>query len=347
MYFFTVGNMHRLNLTWLEITTSSAPKSMRSVLFQPCAQTSVPSMRVCAALFMMVGSERFLTTSPTPATTHGNHQGGRSIGSKKKVRKCCSLNSTLGQRVTKVSHANSSLGWRATTYCLARRPQIRHHVNPLKDVHMQKLDLPERWPEHKFARPELPLHVDVGCARGVFCLDLAASSDEANVLGLEIRAPLAEAATDDARELGLGNAAFLACNANSNLEQILSLADACSPLRSVSIQFPDPWFKVRHHKRRVVQPDLVRTIASHLQPGGWLFVQTDVLDLAESARQTIRETVLEASTGMLLDSVDDVTDWSAPKPPELLAVGTERERASEALGRPIYRTLFRKPVEAQ
>ena len=240
-----------------------------------------------------------VAAAAAPPSLHGNHQGGRSIGSKKK---------------------------------------IRHHVNPLKDVHQKAIELPERWPEQRFAQPSRPLHVDVGCARGLFCLDLAASSADANVLGIEIRGALAEAAEEDAQRLGLDNAAFLACSANSNLEQILCAAAACAPLRSVSIQFPDPWFKTRHHKRRVVQPALVSTIARHLQPGGWLFFQSDVLDLAESARETIR--AVEGSG--LRDTRDDADDWEAPKPEPLLQVSTERERASEALGRPIYRAVFYK-----
>ena len=234
-----------------------------------------------------------------PPSKYGSHMGGRSIGSKKK---------------------------------------IRHHVNPLKDTHQAKLQLEERWPERLFARPELPLHVDIGCARGLFCLDLASSSAEANVLGLEIRAALADAATEDAQRFGLRNAAFLACNANTNLDEILRLAAPCAPLRSVSIQFPDPWFKSKHHKRRVVQPDLVRAIARHLPPGGWLFFQSDVLDLSEGARHVIRSV---EGTG-LRDVRESDTDWLASKPDALLHVSTERERASEALGRPIYRACFLK-----
>lgn len=104
-----------------------------------------------------------------------------------------------------------------------------------------------------------------------------------------------------------------------------------------------PWFKSRHKKRRVVQPDLVRTIARHLQPGGWLFVQTDVLDLAEDARETIRE----ISGDTLVDYHDNVEDWTAPKPSELAAVGTERERSCAELGRPVYRALFSKSKSSE
>ena len=141
-----------------------------------------------------------ITTVVVPPSLHGNHMGGRTVGAKKK---------------------------------------IRHHVNPLKDAHMRKLDLPERWPENIFTHPELPLHIDVGCARGLFCLDLAASSNDVNVLGLEIRTALAEEAAADAQRLGLGNAAFLACNANVNLDYLLATAEPTCSLRSVSIQFPE------------------------------------------------------------------------------------------------------------
>ena len=114
--------------------------------------------------------------------------------------------------------------------------KIRHHVNPLKSVHMKPLALPNRWPEQQFAQPSQPLHVDIGCARGVFCLDLATACPDINVVGLEIRALLAETATEDAKGLGLSNAAFFGTNANVNLDNVLSSAAPSCELRSVSIQ---------------------------------------------------------------------------------------------------------------
>lgn len=47
-------------------------------------------------------------------------------------------------------------------------------------------------------------------------------------------------------------------------------------LALVSIQFPDPHFKKRHHKRRIVQPELVEAICRRLRPGGRVFMQSDV-----------------------------------------------------------------------
>ena len=237
--------------------------------------------------------------SPAPSI-HGNHMGGRSVGRKKKVR---------------------------------------HHVNPLKDVHMKPLELPAAWADEKFVDPSLPLHVDIGCARGVFCLDLAAKAPEMNVLGLEIREVLAEAALEDARALGLPNAFFFACNANVNLRPLLEGAGSNCQLRSASIQFPDPWFKTRHHKRRVVQPALVTALADSLPAGGWLWMQSDVLEVACDMRETVRAT----EPDRLIDAVADFDDWSAAKPDALHEVATERERASAALERQVYRCLFHKP----
>ena len=50
--------------------------------------------------------------------------------------------------------------------------KIRQHVNPLRSTHQERMDVPERWPELAYATPTQPLHLDIGCARGLFCLDL-------------------------------------------------------------------------------------------------------------------------------------------------------------------------------
>ena len=46
-------------------------------------------------------------------------------------------------------------------------------------------------------------------------------------------------------------------------------------LAGVHIYFPDPWPKLRHHKRRLVQPPFIASLASRLKPGGYLHCATD------------------------------------------------------------------------
>jgi tRNA (guanine-N7-)-methyltransferase len=58
-------------------------------------------------------------------------------------------------------------------------------------------------------------------------------------------------------------------------------SECAAPVELVTIQFPDPHFKNRHHKRRVVQSALVRAVAEGLPTGARVFLQSDVLEVSE------------------------------------------------------------------
>ena len=58
-------------------------------------------------------------------------------------------------------------------------------------------------------------------------------------------------------------------------------------LDRVFILFPDPWPKARHHKRRIVQPEMVAELARVLKPGGRLRFATDVAGYADWALERI------------------------------------------------------------
>ncbi len=145
---------------------------------------------------------------------------------------------------------------------------VRQHVNPLSRVHQQPLVLPPLI--ELFERPERPLHLDIGSARGRFLLAMAPLQPERNFLGVEIRRPLVEAAERDRQAQASGNLRFLFCNANVSLLGWLRGLPV-GRLQRVTIQFPDPWFKSRHHKRRVLQSDLLQALAAALPEGGSCF----------------------------------------------------------------------------
>jgi len=58
-------------------------------------------------------------------------------------------------------------------------------------------------------------------------------------------------------------------------------------LKSISFYFPDPWFKKRHYKRRVIQPEFINILSNSLQKGTLIFIKTDVKDLFEYMDYTI------------------------------------------------------------
>jgi tRNA (guanine-N7-)-methyltransferase len=207
---------------------------------------------------------------------------------------------------------------------------VRQHVNPLSLVHQQPRPLPP--PALLFARPNQPLMLDIGCARGRFLLALAPLQSDHNHLGVEIRRPLVEAAEAERIAADLTNLRFLFCNANVSLERWLAELPG-GLLHRVSIQFPDPWFKLRHHKRRVLQPPLLRSIAAALAPGAELFLQSDV-----QAVMAPMVALCEASA-CFERPAEDGWPWRASNP---LPVPTEREHHVLAQGLPVYRVLYRR-----
>ena len=207
---------------------------------------------------------------------------------------------------------------------------MRQHVNPLSRFFQLPLELPA--PQELFEHPNLPIHLDIGCARGFFLLELAALQPERNHLGVEIRRPLVLAAQRDRDRQQQHNLHFLFCNANISLEAWMAALPP-DQLQLVSIQFPDPWFKQRHRKRRVLQPALLLAIASALHPGRHLFLQSDVLAVIEPM------VALVELSNCFARPKDDQRPWRTSNP---LPVATERERYVHEQGQPAYRVLFER-----
>jgi tRNA (guanine-N7-)-methyltransferase len=207
---------------------------------------------------------------------------------------------------------------------------VRQHVNPLSRVHQLPRPLPPL--EALFADPSLPLHLDIGSARGRFLLALAPLQPSRNHLGLEIRQPLVQAAEADRLAAGLTNLHFLYANAGVSLPDWLALLPP-GRLELVSLQFPDPWFKTRHHKRRVLQPPLLRALAAALSPGARLFLQSDVLELIQPMVELVE------GSGCFTRPAADPRPWRPTNP---LPVPTEREGHVLSQGLPVYRALFQR-----
>lgn len=137
--------------------------------------------------------------------------------------------------------------------------RVRQHVNPLASQ-FQVATPPLPWSE-VFEDPTLPLVVDIGCGSGRMIM-LLAKREEAkgirrNYIGMEIRKPLTERANKWADLTGLGRKVhFIFTNATISFESILGSYPG--KLDLVCVQFPDPHFKKRNHKRRVVQPKVAR-----------------------------------------------------------------------------------------
>ena len=153
---------------------------------------------------------------------------------------------------------------------------MRQHVNPLSRNFNQIESFPSLV--EMFGDSKLNLHLDIGCASGDFLFDLALINTSWNYLGIEIREKLVETAKSKVREREIKNLYFIFGNAFNILNDVQSKF-IIKNLKSISFNFPDPWFKKRHYKRRIVQPEFINLLSNSLSKGSLIFIKTDVKDL--------------------------------------------------------------------
>ncbi|KAG1355464.1 putative tRNA (Guanine-N(7)-)-methyltransferase [Cocos nucifera] len=205
-----------------------------------------------------------------------------------------------------------------------------------------RVQAPVQVPEWKavFQDSTLPLMVDIGCGSGRFLIWLAKNSPEPrNYLGLEIRQKLVQRSDFWVYELGLRNIYFMFANASVSFEQLVSSYPG--PLTLVSILCPDPHFKKRHHKRRVLQKPLVDSISKNLCTEGQVFLQSDVLEVALDMRNQFDVRLDEFEH---IDTIDpnflcDTQGWLLHNP---MGIRTEREIHAELEGEKIFRRMYQK-----
>ena len=161
---------------------------------------------------------------------------------------------------------------------------MRQHVNPLS----KNFDEIERIPSliQIFDDPKLNLHLDIGCAAGEYLFDLALNNTCWNYIGIEIREKLVKTAKLKVLEREIKNLYFVFGNAKNILNDSQNKL-IFNNVKSISFNFPDPWFKKRHHKRRLVQPEFINFLSNSLQKGSHIFIKTDVRDLFDHMDSTI------------------------------------------------------------
>ena len=202
---------------------------------------------------------------------------------------------------------------------------MRQHVNPLSKFFQQSLVLPRK--SILFRNSHYPIHLDIGSAKGEFLMELATKYPKWNFLGLEIRETLVSSSERMRKKLELQNLKFLFCNVNVSLDEWLLDLDY-DQLKRVTIQFPDPWFKRKHFKRRVLKTSLLNSIARSMSKDGEIFIQSDIFKLIESMTD-----VIDKSTYFNRKDIQGIDK----NPYE---ASTDRELFVLKQNLPIYRTMY-------
>ncbi len=175
-----------------------------------------------------------------------------------------------------------------------------------------------------------PVEIEVGFGKGLFLLNSALRFPEVNFFGIEIM-----------RKYQLFSATRMAVRKLTNVR--LACADARHFLRTriladsvaaIHVYFPDPWWKKRHHKRRVFTEDFVASCTRALRPGGQLHLATDVPEYF-----AVMTELCSAQTGLTPSPLSP-----APEQPD---GATNFERKARQIGQPVDRARFQKTSHGQ
>lgn len=169
--------------------------------------------------------------------------------------------------------------------------------------------------------------VEVGSGKGLFLCRYAKMYPEHEIIGLELAKKYAEMSHAKLTKMGHQHACCLAVDACRWMAE--QNADSFD---EVHVYFPDPWWKKRHKKRRVLNEGMVKNIERTLKPGGELHFWTDVLEYFESTLELLAEHTKLVGPEFVPET-----------PPENdMDYRTHFERRTRLNQLPVYRSLFRK-----
>ncbi len=195
--------------------------------------------------------------------------------------------------------------------------------------HLKLFDeLPDPWDIAALFERSGPLEVEVGSGKGLFMRTASGEHPDRNFLGIEIAHRYAKLAAAKLAVLDRDNAVMVSGDAQRVFRELVP----DTSLAAVHVYFPDPWWKKRHRKRRVMNPDFVQQVQAKLVDGGALHFWTDV----------------EEYFSVTMELLASFPQLVGPEPVDTrpadhhLDYRTHFERRTRLSGQPVYRSLFRK-----
>lgn len=176
-----------------------------------------------------------------------------------------------------------------------------------------------------------PMELEIGSGKGLFISGSAKARPDRNYLGVEIAYRYALMSASKLAKQETPNGVMMAADAARVLRELVPDAS----LEDAHIYFPDPWWKKAHRRRRIVRPDVVKSIERCLKLGGKLHFWTDVEEYFLSGVETIKMSTKLAGPFSVLErpSTGD------------LDFHTHFERRTRLNDLPVYRSYFVKVIE--
>ncbi|MBS0209600.1 MAG: tRNA (guanosine(46)-N7)-methyltransferase TrmB [Planctomycetes bacterium] len=192
-------------------------------------------------------------------------------------------------------------------------------------------DLPQPWDDVALFGRAAPLVVELGSGKGLFLTGAAAAHPECNLLGLEMALRYAKLAASKLGQRNLTNARMVHGDGLRVFRERLPTAG----VQAIHVYFPDPWWKARHKKRRVLNEAFLADAERTLVPGGALHFWTDVEEYFQTTLEMIaRCSRLEGPLPVVESAAEHDLDYR-----------THFERRTRLAGLPVFRSEFRKALK--
>ena len=176
---------------------------------------------------------------------------------------------------------------------------------------------------------QAPWEVEVGSGKGLFLQNATQRRPEHVFLGIELARRYAHHAAARLAQHGRDNGLVLQGDALRLFAE--HLGD--EQLEAVHVYFPDPWWKKRHRRRRVMCPPFLENIRRTLRPGGKLHFWTDVQEYFESSLELLEAIDLEGPQPVAESPAEHDLDYR-----------THFERRTRLQDQPVYRAEYVKPL---
>lgn len=167
------------------------------------------------------------------------------------------------------------------------------------------------------------VELEVGCGKGLFLASAAAARPDRNYLGVELAPGYARLTAARCGRKACGNARVISGDGTLLIRSLL----ADHSLEGVHVYFPDPWWKARHRKRRVLSEPFFRAAARTLVTGGLVHVWTDV-------EEYFHEALEAAAASGLFEPPRDVAERPAA---DDFDYRTHFERRTRLAEQPVWR----------
>ena len=128
-----------------------------------------------------------------------------------------------------------------------------------------------------------PLEIEIGTGKGLFLANAARGEPDRNYIGVEIAGKYARFAAARLFRADQANATII----HGDAERFFADWITAESVEAVHIYFPDPWWKKRHHKRRIMNCSMLTSIHRALRENGRLHFWTDVEDYYEQSLELI------------------------------------------------------------